>query len=146
MLKPTKMAELVRLAAEHAGPISNLVFGAIQGAQVTAKALSKLLQEGGAYKIAYEDAENGSWAWAYDKGGVMRAQGYARDREEALLYAALGAVREEHAAKVVRETLAAANVKVDDTLRQTLESRFITGGHAQLAKDMEAFKQPTTPQ
>jgi len=109
------------------------------------------------HKIDYKEKENITICTVKGKGGHIRsddngnevfhenpeallAHGVDVDKDEALLQALLGAMREEIARAEVAKALADKGHKVNQELRQELESRFIQkGGHERLKADMETL-------
>jgi hypothetical protein len=139
-MKRQTMEAAVVLAARGHGPISQLAAQCIHGQAISPSKLNSALLAAG-YELSFRDTENGSaWAWAH-KDGVMKAQGFAQSRDDALLHAVWGAIREEDAAKVVGDALAKKDIQVDEALRQTLETRYIVHGEKQFKKDLDVFLQ-----
>lgn len=135
-MKPNTFKQLMQGATLQAGTISAIVHSRQAEATVDPVELESNLTAGG-FTVTYLDKPNGAWARVYDADGVLRAQGYSSSREDALLHAAFGAVREEVAAQAVGQALEAARLEVMPELRQKLESRYILeGGPAVLVRDI----------
>jgi hypothetical protein len=165
-VQKSAMQSMLKSAVKETGPISTIMLNTIkmnpdrQPSQEEVDVLQKALEDAG-YKVAFEKGKNGAWARVFldtpdphpvtgtDEVGsqlVMKAQGYSSAGEaDALLCAMLGAVREEEATDAVGKALAEFKIKVDDTLRQKLESRYILeGGQARLDADVAQMAPTTT--
>lgn len=159
-MKQKIQIDLVKLAADKAGPFSTAVAGSLDKGNLGPTKIAASLDAAGLV-TEYEDGKTGTWCRVYRpftaeeraaaKEGAtdadcrsLAAQGFAPDRDSAFLYAVFGAVREEHARNAVAKALDKKGVKVDDKLRAELERRFILeGGPKRLAEDMKAFDKAT---
>lgn len=136
-MRPQVMKEAIRLAKSDSGPFCMIAARCLKENQLDPVKLEVAIEQAG-YTIRHEEATHGDWIRVVDPAGVLKAQGYSSaGREDAMLHAVYGAVREEEAAKVVDTLLVDRNIQVAPDLRQQLASRYITqGGRSRLEKDL----------
>ena len=137
--------QLIRLASRCDGPLSTITATSIRGGAMQFEMLERKLTEAG-YTWAFNDGEHISRVQVLHGEAGCVAAGTSGDRDDALLHAMLGAVREEVARKAIREACAANSVEIDAKLASAMESRFIEAeneadgaGAVYLAKQMAAF-------
>lgn len=115
---------MLKLAAQGHGPISRAVHVSVRGGSVQFTTLEAQLAAGG-YVTTYDEGAFTTKCRIDDAQGHIRAAGLAGDRDEALLHAVLGAVREEHASFMVGTACSRLKLTLEPQERQKAESRYI---------------------